>query len=93
VLAAVAWPALVLAAVLAAVLTALIPVLIPVAAAIGVPSAVGSRVPASARAGPRPWRWRLAGRAVPHGPSMLVATWLVTVVLLALGAGPGGGGR
>jgi leader peptidase (prepilin peptidase)/N-methyltransferase len=33
------------------------------------------------------------GQSVPHGPSMLGATWLVTVVLLALGAGGGGAGR
>jgi leader peptidase (prepilin peptidase)/N-methyltransferase len=33
------------------------------------------------------------GQTVPHGPSMLGATWLVTVVLLALGAGGGGAGR
>ena len=67
VLAAVAWPALVLGAVVAAVLTAVVAV-------------------ASA---PR-HRWR--GRAVSHGPSMLAATWMVTVGLVAVGAAGGGGG-
>jgi leader peptidase (prepilin peptidase) / N-methyltransferase len=98
VLAAVAWPALALAAVLAASCTAVLAVAASIrgaiGAAVGAPVPPGSRVPASgqARAGP-PRRWRLAGRAVPHGPSMLAATWVVTVGLLALGAGAGGGGR
>jgi leader peptidase (prepilin peptidase) / N-methyltransferase len=81
VLAAVAWPALPLAAVVAAFCTAAL----AVGALIASPRRVPHGVPAQPRAGP-------AGRAVPHGPSMLVATWLVTVVLLALGAGAGGGG-
>jgi len=85
VLAAVAWPALALGAVLAALLTALLTGLLTVAAAVGSPASAGSRVPGQARAGPLR-RSRLAGQAVPHGPSMLVATWLVTVLLLALGA-------
>jgi leader peptidase (prepilin peptidase) / N-methyltransferase len=72
VLAALAWPALAVAAVLAAVLTALAGLLV---------AARPRRVPV-----PR------SGGALPHGPSMLAATWLVTVVLLALGAGTGGGG-
>jgi leader peptidase (prepilin peptidase)/N-methyltransferase len=86
VLAGVALPALALAAVLAACFTALL----AVAGAIGSPAPTGIRVPASvqARAGPER-RWRLAGRAVPHGPSMLAATWVVTLALLALGAGSG----
>jgi leader peptidase (prepilin peptidase) / N-methyltransferase len=92
VLAAVAWPALVLAAVLAAVFTAVItPVSAAVfaaAAATGVPASAESRAPVMARARAGPARgWPLSGRAVPHGPSMLMATWLVTVVALALGAG------
>ncbi len=60
----------------------------------GVPASAAARAPrwsSAARAGPA-WEWRLAGSVVPHGPSMLAATWLVTVVLLALGAGTGGGG-
>jgi leader peptidase (prepilin peptidase) / N-methyltransferase len=81
VLAAVAWPALPLAAVVAAFCTAAL----AVGAVIGSRASVGRGVAAQPRAGP-------AERAVPHGPSMLVATWLVTVVLLALGAGAGGGG-
>jgi leader peptidase (prepilin peptidase) / N-methyltransferase len=75
VLAAVGWPALALGAVLAALLTA--------AAAIATMSS--TLVGAGARAGPQRG-WRRAGQAVPHGPSMLAATWLVTVVLLAPGA-------
>jgi leader peptidase (prepilin peptidase) / N-methyltransferase len=88
VLAAVAWPALALAAVLAAVVTGVV----AVGVAIGSPAPVGGRLSAvDPRAGPQ--RPRLvAGRPVPHGPSMLVATWLVTIALLALGAGAGGGG-
>ena len=83
VLAAVAWPALALAAVVAALVTASL----ALASAIGRVASAGSRVPASAaeRAGP-PRGWWLSGQTVPHGPSMLAATWLVTVVLLALGA-------
>jgi leader peptidase (prepilin peptidase) / N-methyltransferase len=95
VLAAVAWPALVLAAVLAASFTAVLAVVVAGPAAIA-PRA-RARIRAPAGTGPTgtrlPRGWRLAGRAVPHGPSMLLATWLVTVVLLALGAGPGGPGR
>jgi leader peptidase (prepilin peptidase)/N-methyltransferase len=85
VLAAVAWPALALAAVLAAAFTAVLAMTAAIGAAVGSRAAAESRVPASgeARAGPSR-RWRLAGRAVPHGPSMLVATWVVTVGLLAL---------
>jgi leader peptidase (prepilin peptidase)/N-methyltransferase len=81
VLAAVAWPALALAAVLAAAFTAVL----AITAAIGSRAAAESRVPVSgeARAGPSR-RWRLAGRAVPHGPSMLAATWVVTVGLLTV---------
>lgn len=87
VLAAVAWPALVLGAVAAAVLTVVL-------AAVGSPARSGVREPAVPAPGPGPPRRRwLAGRAVPHGPSMLLATWLVAVVLLALGAGPDGWGR
>lgn len=90
VLAAVAWPALALGAVLAALLTALFAAV----AAIGSLATAGSRtpLPAAARAGP-PRGWRLARQTVPHGPSMLLATWLVTVALLALGAGGGTPGR
>jgi leader peptidase (prepilin peptidase)/N-methyltransferase len=90
VLAAVAWPAPALGAVLAACFTALLAVAVAIGTAIGPPVPAGSQVPASvqARAGPER-RWRLAGQAVPHGPSMLAATWVVTVVLLALGAGSG----
>lgn len=43
---------------------------------------------AAARDGPR-HGWGRAGRAVPHGPSMLLATWVVTVAALALGADGG----
>jgi leader peptidase (prepilin peptidase) / N-methyltransferase len=95
----VAWPALALAAVLAALFTASIAVGAAVGAAVGsatdrVPERAGVGGPwrpAAARAGPVRV-WGLAERAVPHGPSMLAATWLVTVGLLALGAGPGGVG-
>jgi leader peptidase (prepilin peptidase) / N-methyltransferase len=69
VLAAVAWPALVLGAVLAAGLTAVV--------------AVGFAV-AGAVPGGGAGRWW--GRSVPHGPSMLAATWLVTLGVLAVGA-------
>jgi leader peptidase (prepilin peptidase) / N-methyltransferase len=84
ILAAVAWPALALAAVVAALLTA-------AAAVVG--SACGSALgaaptPQPARAGPAAG-WGVAGRTVPHGPSMLAATWLVTVGLLA-GSARGG---
>jgi leader peptidase (prepilin peptidase)/N-methyltransferase len=94
VLAAVAWPALVLAAVLAVVFTAVSAAVFAAAAAKGVLASAGNRAPvaAGARAGP-PRGWRLSGRAVPHGPSMLMATWLVTVVVLALGAGACAPGR
>lgn len=85
VLAAVAWPALVLGAVAAATFTVVL-------AAIGSPARSGARAPATAGPGPPRGR-RLAGRAVPHGPSMLLAAWLVAVVLIALGAGPDGWGR
>jgi leader peptidase (prepilin peptidase)/N-methyltransferase len=90
VLAAVAWPALPLAAALAASFTVLLAVAGAIGAVIGSPVRIGSRapVPAGARASPER-RWRLAGRAVPHGPSMLAASWLVTLALLALGAGAG----
>jgi leader peptidase (prepilin peptidase)/N-methyltransferase len=91
VLAAVAWPALALGAVLAALLTALLTGVFTVAASVESPALAGSRVPGQARAGPLRGS-RLAGQAVPHGPSMLIATWLVTVLLLALGAGGGGPG-
>jgi leader peptidase (prepilin peptidase)/N-methyltransferase len=86
VLAAVAWPALPLAAVLAACFTAVLAVAASIGAPLGSPVPAGCQVPA--RAGPER-RWRLAGQAVPHGPSMLAATWVVTVALLALGAGSG----
>jgi leader peptidase (prepilin peptidase)/N-methyltransferase len=103
VLAAVAWPALALAAVLAALFTACIAVGAAVGAAVR--AAVGSATdralgparagglwrPAAARAGPVRG-WGLAERTAPHGPSMLAATWLVTVGLLALGAGGDGPG-
>ena len=87
-LAAVAWPALPLAAALAASVTASVAVAGAIRAVIGSPGRIGSRapVPVGARASPER-RWCLAGRAVPHGPSMLAASWLVTLVLLALGAG------
>jgi leader peptidase (prepilin peptidase) / N-methyltransferase len=75
VLAAVAWPALAFAAVLATLLTGAV---------------AGQRLWADARAGSAAW-WGPTGRSVPHGPSMLAATWLVTVALLALGAGGAGG--
>ncbi|GAA5128930.1 A24 family peptidase [Pseudonocardia adelaidensis] len=97
VLAAVAWPALVLAAVAAASFTAAYAA--SAAAVTTVLAAVAPCARARAGAGPGPagpgppGRWRRTGRAVPHGPSMLLATWLVTVVLLALGVGPGGPGR
>jgi leader peptidase (prepilin peptidase) / N-methyltransferase len=93
VLAAVAWPALVLGAVLAALLTTAAAGAGTGAAAHRAPERVGVRVPwrpAAARAGPVRG---LRGRPVPHGPSMLAATWLVTVAVLALGAAGGGGGR
>jgi leader peptidase (prepilin peptidase)/N-methyltransferase len=67
VLAAVSWPALVLAAVLAALLTGL-------AAVAGF---------ATGRLG--------RGAALPHGASMLTATWLVTAWLTAAGAAGSGG--
>jgi leader peptidase (prepilin peptidase) / N-methyltransferase len=93
VLAAVAWPALALAALLAALFTAAAGIAAATAArsatAVRSAAVVGAGAWAGARAGPL--RGRLAGRAVPHGPSMLVAAWLVTVALLALGARGGGG--
>jgi leader peptidase (prepilin peptidase) / N-methyltransferase len=64
VLAAAAWPAVVLAAVLAALATAVV--------------GLGGWVTG---------RWPLGG-ALPHGPSMLVATWVV-LAGAALGAGGG----
>jgi leader peptidase (prepilin peptidase) / N-methyltransferase len=79
VLAAVAWPALVLAAVLAALFT------VAVSTVGGRAVSIGAWSRPAVRAGPVPGRG-LAGRAVPHGPSMLAATWSVTVALLALGA-------
>jgi leader peptidase (prepilin peptidase) / N-methyltransferase len=99
VLAAVAWPALALAAVLAALFTACIAVGAAVGAAVGSatdrapePAGAGGPCrPAAARAGPVRG-WGLAERTAPHGPSMLAATWLVTVGLLALGAGRDGPG-
>jgi leader peptidase (prepilin peptidase) / N-methyltransferase len=65
VLAAVAWPALALGAVLAAAGTALV----------GLGYACAGR-----RGGPATPALR-SGGALPHGPSMLVATWLVTTCL------------
>ncbi|GAA1261302.1 hypothetical protein GCM10009609_25240 [Pseudonocardia aurantiaca] len=67
VLAAVSWPALVLAAVLAALLT-------------GLAAVAGFATGRLAR-----------GAALPHGPSMLAATWLVTAWLAAAGAAGSGG--
>jgi leader peptidase (prepilin peptidase) / N-methyltransferase len=71
VLAALAWPALAVAAVLAAVLTALAGLLV---------AARPRRVPV-----PR------SGGALPHGPSMLAATWLVVAFLADVGAAGGSG--
>lgn len=85
VLAAVAWPALALAAVLAALIT------VVVGTVGGRAVSIGASSRPAVRAGPAPSPG-LAGRAVPHGPSMLAATWSVTVALLALGAGAGGEG-
>jgi len=90
VLAAVAWPALVLAAVVAAVCT-VVHGAVRAAVRSAVPRVRAGTGEGHARAGPA-WGWRPGGSAVPHGPSMLLATWLVTVVLLATGAGPGGSG-
>jgi len=94
VLAAAAWPALAAAAVLAALLTAVLGAALAVVLAGvgavgargGVPLPAGGGGPARAGPGRSP---RPAGRAVPHGPSMLAATWLVAVAALALGAGGG----
>jgi leader peptidase (prepilin peptidase) / N-methyltransferase len=80
VLAAVGWPALVLAAVAAASFTA---VLAAVSSAVSSVLSAGAAAPAPRARAPAPPA--VTGRAVPHGPSMLLATWLVTVVLLALG--------
>jgi leader peptidase (prepilin peptidase) / N-methyltransferase len=93
VLAAVAWPALLLGAVVAALLTSAAAGAGTGAVADRAPEGAGARGPwrpAAARAGPVRGRG-LRGRTVPHGPSMLAATWLVTVALLALGVGDGGG--
>jgi leader peptidase (prepilin peptidase)/N-methyltransferase len=67
VLAAVSWPALVLAAMLAALLT-------------GLAAVAGFATGRLAR-----------GAALPHGPSMLAAAWLVTAWLAAAGAAGSGG--
>jgi leader peptidase (prepilin peptidase)/N-methyltransferase len=91
VLAAVAWPALALAALLAALFTAAAGIAAGIAAGNAATTAVRSAAVGGAGARAGPLRGRLAGRDVPHGPSMLVAAWLVTVALLALGAGGGGG--
>ncbi|MHA6625474.1 prepilin peptidase [Pseudonocardia sichuanensis] len=71
VLAAVAWPALAVAAVLAAAFTAI----------------AGLRGAARARRLPGP----RSGGALPHGPSMLAATWLVVTCLAGVGAAGGAG--
>ena len=103
VLAAVSWPALALGAVVAALLSggsatvAIVSGGDPVAL-LGPGSQAPVGRPGSGR---RAWGWRrwwvrragagrcrLRGVAVPHGPSMLVATWLVATV--AAGAGPRG---
>lgn len=68
--------ALVPAAVLAAVLTALL--------------GLASLRPGRARpAGPGPPPGRPPGHGVPHGPSMLLAAWAVTLGTALAGAGPG----
>ena len=89
-LAAVSWPALAVAAVLAAALTTVVAAL----------TAIGAAEPAaevvdSARSPPPGSGWsRAQHRAVPHGPSMLAACWLVVaageVADAALGAPVGG---
>jgi leader peptidase (prepilin peptidase)/N-methyltransferase len=84
VLAAVAWPALALAAVVAALLTATAAVVGCVSGTVLGAAPAGAPARASPAAG-----WGVVGRPVPHGPSMLAATWLVTVGLLA-GSAPGG---
>jgi leader peptidase (prepilin peptidase)/N-methyltransferase len=71
VLAAVAWPALAVAAVLAAAFTALAGVL--------------------GAARPRRLPHPRSGGALPHGPSMLAATWLVVTCLAGVGAAGGAG--
>jgi leader peptidase (prepilin peptidase) / N-methyltransferase len=77
VLAAAAWPALAFAAVLAAALTAVVAVVVAVVA----PAVAPAGGAAAATVG-----------AVPHGPSMLAATWMVTAWLVGPGAAAGGGG-
>jgi leader peptidase (prepilin peptidase) / N-methyltransferase len=101
VLAAASWPALALGAAVAAVLSgglalaALVSGERPVASpwrdrhAVARYRASGRRAPMGRRGSERPagaGRRRLRGISVPHGPSMLVATWLVATV--AAGAGP-----
>jgi leader peptidase (prepilin peptidase)/N-methyltransferase len=95
-LTAVSWPALAVAAVLAAALTTIVAALTAVVTVLTATGATepGAEVADSARSPPGSGWSRARHRAVPHGPSMLVAGWLVVaagaVADAALGAPVGG---